>query len=1696
MEIQHPPEPDEGDLPINTQQRRIFPQVIKTGKQMDEPFRRYDVLRSKTNVQNDNRFALLNMPDEMSNSMQPQPEPILSNSGTISGIKQSYKLVHAKPYLASHPYDDSSNKFDVDAEPLEACQNRNSYLYDDFDQEENLDNLVDLPEFDEIPYALIMSNMVDMETLKLSQRKQRQRIELERLQLEAEIKDIKLNTKTLSASINGEKQSSFTSYTDSLVKTNEVALSEESTNNQFEIPNAVDDNNTSDSLKHSSTIPTKYESNDFVVETHSHENKPDIMNTYDSMDQTKTTADRNQPDDKQYSQTNPKSPYESAYELLKTIGTMDARSKCRKSEGSTKQDNFPSSNDSLQNTRPEECQHLLPVDVPKQIVNTELTKEAKESDLVSEHDAEENQRGEICSPNKPDTDRTPVIDNSRDTGSTSIYEAAQIVSTTFKDMDQYVTPLKQRLNQVEQLPVSPPGLQPETDYSVGSELQSGTDEHETDPRIQQHITNKQIDVTHHQTLSSVRKNTSLKENADISGEQKQNHEPKGSDQEFIRRKRMERFLEKASNNTSPQEKMKTSGPARNVFDRESPSVTVKPKVFRKTMPLYSNSNTSSNIAKEEQPVAETNTRVNVKLNKELKTTKTDCTESTTEARGFLKLRFSRNKIPEENSNNRDSKKRSSENTTPLTMKLLNMHTNETKCTSNDNVKPKTKQSEQELSLTEATKIEESNQQVKCPEYQNKEHDRKPNNMESEFEIPSTMRLLAGIKSVSERKIRSRSEKDNVMKEMLETLLSVLEQTNESCKPKDKIRKKVNKNALENAWMSESRDNSRDLKTVKKRDDGELTSHSTKSKDRPSAALEMISNSAAKLRHDAFRALKLKQTGQELRCTTCGRPDCDGQNITQMKTMVRMANEIGLEVHDVSPDGNCMFAAVVDQLKMYGDNRFDCKSLRESAVYYLIEHPESEDGTHYSHFVSCEWNAYLQKMMSEGEWGDHIILKSLVEVVQHTIKIFQVNGTKSNWIELQPTSIDVSNDGIHLVLGLVGEVHYTSLRPADSTVKYVPPPTSLSSSAISDIANMGEIQLEGNESIDMFQDDYVDPTSQFPVSHFSFLLKTVIPIKYVEAAARFSSDVMDKLMINNRRETSQFYGPAGDGVFHRQLFANNNSDGETNAMVETKMFDESNNVYESYTFVTEDKLPGFGKIRIDLFRTDTAFLSGLGLPFPNGSNYSNTYDYCWELVVSMKFDYWPNAATSWSSRTRLEGWPSKEVIQLVMASGFTVVPFCHPLSFDPEDECQILFIAAEHLLFREAVTKHQKHCFIMMIAMCTQTMHDSVTISYRHFKNIFFYACERIPLEHWETRPASCLIYMIDSMVRCIRSRNLPNYFIDTYNMIDHLDTAELCTLEEQLNLLRSQPVMFLKDVNGNLEQRPLITDIIDRVDQNVPSFCNGGNLKMTTLDVFVPATIDLAKGYIQIQNYEDGYELLSSAFQERLSVSSCSDMVTYQTFLFGAVSGLDLSSLIWFSAYTDKQLEGQLSKSLIRETCSDVGLTTIQNILPLEICGSFCNTEVPAMYAQTPCSFSSDFVRFLFIIQKISDILPILKYCHDVYKSRQQEPGYNQFPSNDNSPILEDFNEYNMFGIYTAMYKVYSQQGQLAAFNSVLPDVIYVCERIGSRGAFSCLKTICKQLGDTRNMDIAASKYNQLPEDENEMPFLSAFGAWPYHARY
>lgn len=68
----------------------------------------------------------------------------------------------------------------------------------------------------------------------------------------------------------------------------------------------------------------------------------------------------------------------------------------------------------------------------------------------------------------------------------------------------------------------------------------------------------------------------------------------------------------------------------------------------------------------------------------------------------------------------------------------------------------------------------------------------------------------------------------------------------------------------------------------------------------------------------------------------------------------------------------------------------------------------------------DWAAYCKEMSRDAEWGDHVTLVALSEILQRPIIVYSS-------IREEPTTIQPHHVGEPIILFHISEVHYVSVR---------------------------------------------------------------------------------------------------------------------------------------------------------------------------------------------------------------------------------------------------------------------------------------------------------------------------------------------------------------------------------------------------------------------------------------------------------------------------------------------------------------------------------------------------------------------------------------------------------------------------------------------------------------------------------------------
>ena len=164
------------------------------------------------------------------------------------------------------------------------------------------------------------------------------------------------------------------------------------------------------------------------------------------------------------------------------------------------------------------------------------------------------------------------------------------------------------------------------------------------------------------------------------------------------------------------------------------------------------------------------------------------------------------------------------------------------------------------------------------------------------------------------------------------------------------------------------------------------------------------------------------------------------------------------------------------------------------------------------------------------------------------------------------------------------------------------------------------------------------------------------------------------------------------------------------------------------------------------------------------------------VVALSCTEWPDCAQEWLSRTRIHGWPSKELIKQCKSLGFIVVSACHPASDEKQFQWRISFSHQERLLVTQ-FNFVQLKCYILLKIIKKELIQLYIkedTLTSYHLKTCILYILENTPSELWVPENfVGCLIMCLRQIRLWIRDEKIPNYFIPEENMLDRVTKPEL-----------------------------------------------------------------------------------------------------------------------------------------------------------------------------------------------------------------------------------------------------------------------------------------------------------------------------------
>ena len=267
---------------------------------------------------------------------------------------------------------------------------------------------------------------------------------------------------------------------------------------------------------------------------------------------------------------------------------------------------------------------------------------------------------------------------------------------------------------------------------------------------------------------------------------------------------------------------------------------------------------------------------------------------------------------------------------------------------------------------------------------------------------------------------------------------------------------------------------------------------------------------------------------------------------------------------------------------------------------------------------------------------------------------------------------------------------------------------------------------------------------------------------------------------------------------------------------------------------------------------------------------------------------PSVRKKWQSiEENMSHWPSAQVNQKVKSSGCLIVQKAHPLSRVPETEWKYVFAEGEKILIKEGLTLFQRKTFLVFKLLVEHTTrYAQRPLKNKHIKNVFFFACENIVGDVWDSNIGGCLIYLVAYLLDCLKKRSIPHYFIAKNNLLDYYseeEVQELCIHVEALRVFPVQCLEHLLDAYGwksILESR--LTILCD-----CEHFARTRDINHSWLNVFIPSIIKSMQYLVQQHLFEIAYTSLKLAFEEILLAPMTSDPPSFQDLFLKTLSTIE-----------------------------------------------------------------------------------------------------------------------------------------------------------------------------------------------------------------
>lgn len=239
--------------------------------------------------------------------------------------------------------------------------------------------------------------------------------------------------------------------------------------------------------------------------------------------------------------------------------------------------------------------------------------------------------------------------------------------------------------------------------------------------------------------------------------------------------------------------------------------------------------------------------------------------------------------------------------------------------------------------------------------------------------------------------------------------------------------------------------------------------------------------------------------------------------------------------------------------------------------------------------------------------------------------------------------------------------------------------------------------------------------------------------------------------------------------------------------------------------------------IQLFQQTLANDLGISPETLKNATWKGSAVYCapWEIIPAISCP-WPREANEWIYRQRelredpltkqTAQWPSLEMINKITNFGCHVIPqgYAPKLGTNPQRELEwkIVFPEAERYL-ESRLTPTQAKVYMITKALLKTFVEPNLErgvnmFTAEHIRSHLFWQCEHNYTSWPEDHLGETLMRFLTSLLHCIKTHRLPDYFMPKRNLLENIPEKVLVDLHKRLYRIVESPVPFVMIAIRNL----------------------------------------------------------------------------------------------------------------------------------------------------------------------------------------------------------------------------------------------------------------------------------------------------------